>query len=174
MSKQKPTLQDIDVRNLRFYAEMFREHEWSTVQIHWGVFEQTLCEIATRISAAQETAAELVEANAYAARLLKSIGPAEQFPSFEVCIDIVGKLTQLDHALGSRRVYFERSAAELARAMKERDRLGERNQELLEALEDAVSLLDRAPLSYPYNDESNNVRVKARHVMKQCSQWCTP
>ena len=40
----------IDIKNLRFYAEMFRQHEWSTVVIHWGVFEQTLKEIADRIA----------------------------------------------------------------------------------------------------------------------------
>lgn len=40
---------DIDVSNLRFYSEMFRQHEWSTCVIHWGVFEQTLKEIADRI-----------------------------------------------------------------------------------------------------------------------------
>jgi hypothetical protein len=39
----------IDISNLRFYAEMFKQHQWSTVAIHWGVFEQTLREIADRI-----------------------------------------------------------------------------------------------------------------------------
>jgi hypothetical protein len=43
---------EIDIANLRFYAEMFRQHEWSTVVIHWGVFEQTLKEIAGRIEVA--------------------------------------------------------------------------------------------------------------------------
>lgn len=39
----------IDIANLRFYARMFREHEWSDTVIHWGVFEQTLNEIAARL-----------------------------------------------------------------------------------------------------------------------------
>lgn len=41
---------EIDIKNLRFYAEMFRQHEWSTHVIHWGVFEQTLNEIADRLA----------------------------------------------------------------------------------------------------------------------------
>ncbi len=39
----------IDVKNLRFYAEMFEQHQWSTIVIHWGVFKQTLNEIADRL-----------------------------------------------------------------------------------------------------------------------------
>jgi hypothetical protein len=51
--KERKTQAEIDVSNLRFYAEMFKQHEWSTVVIHWGVFEQTLREIAERLEAAE-------------------------------------------------------------------------------------------------------------------------
>lgn len=43
--------EEIDVKNLLFYAEMFRQHKWGTVVIHWSVFEATLKEIAGRIDA---------------------------------------------------------------------------------------------------------------------------
>jgi hypothetical protein len=66
-------------------------------------------------ASAKETAAELAEANGYAERLLRSIWPAETHPRFEPCLDMTGKLTQLDHALGSRRVQIEETAAELAK-----------------------------------------------------------
>lgn len=39
----------IDIQNLRFYAELFREHRWSTVVFHWSVFEHTLKDIAGRL-----------------------------------------------------------------------------------------------------------------------------
>ena len=42
---------EIDIKNLLFYAEMFHQHEWGTVVIHWSVFEVTLKEIAGRIDA---------------------------------------------------------------------------------------------------------------------------
>lgn len=53
-----PKQRDIDIKNLRFYADMFRQHEWSTVVIHWGVFEQTLREIADRIAAVPALSAD--------------------------------------------------------------------------------------------------------------------
>lgn len=31
----------IDTANLRFYAALFRAHQWETISISWGVFEQT-------------------------------------------------------------------------------------------------------------------------------------
>ena len=43
---------ELDIKHLRFYADMFREHGWSTVVIHQSVFEHTLREIADRIEAA--------------------------------------------------------------------------------------------------------------------------
>jgi hypothetical protein len=39
--------------------------------------------------------------------------------------------------------------------------------DLVEALQDAVRLLDRAPMIYPYNNESDDVRVKARAALKK-------
>jgi hypothetical protein len=46
-----PKQRGIDISNLRFYADMSRQHEWGTDVIHWGVIEQTLREIANRLSA---------------------------------------------------------------------------------------------------------------------------
>lgn len=60
--ERRLTQPEIDVKNLRFYAEMFRQYEWSTDIIHWGVFEQTLNEIAARIAATQADNARLREA----------------------------------------------------------------------------------------------------------------
>ena len=53
MAASAPTdkQRQIDVSNLAFYAEMFRQHEWGTVVIHWSVFEATLKEVAARIKA---------------------------------------------------------------------------------------------------------------------------
>ena len=53
---------EIDCKNLRFYADMFHEHEWSTVVIHWGVFGATLREIAERYEAMQSANSQLMEA----------------------------------------------------------------------------------------------------------------
>jgi len=39
---------DIDAKNLRFYASLFRQYKWEPPAISWGVFEQTLLEIAIR------------------------------------------------------------------------------------------------------------------------------
>jgi hypothetical protein len=41
-------LLDVDLKNLRFYATQFREHQWQSPWIHWSVFMQTLNEIADR------------------------------------------------------------------------------------------------------------------------------
>lgn len=41
-------LLDVDLKNLRFYATQFREHQWQSPWIHWSVFAQTLNEIANR------------------------------------------------------------------------------------------------------------------------------
>lgn len=38
-----------DVSNLRFYAELFRKHQWQTDVLHWSVFEGTLNQVAERI-----------------------------------------------------------------------------------------------------------------------------
>jgi len=38
-----------DASNLRLYAHLFEEHKWQDPVIHWGVFYQTLNEIAGRI-----------------------------------------------------------------------------------------------------------------------------
>ncbi len=43
---------EIDVKNLRFYASLFLEHHWETLQLSSGVFQQTLNEIADRIEGA--------------------------------------------------------------------------------------------------------------------------
>jgi len=53
---------EIDIKNLRFYAEMFRQHEWGTVVIHWSVFEQTLKEIASRMNSLRKQRDELLVA----------------------------------------------------------------------------------------------------------------
>jgi len=53
LMKERKSQAEIDVSNLRFYAEMFKQHEWSTIVIHWGVFEQTLREIAERLEASE-------------------------------------------------------------------------------------------------------------------------
>jgi len=41
---------EIDISNLRFYAQMAKLHKWETDIIHWGVVHQTLIEIADRIA----------------------------------------------------------------------------------------------------------------------------
>ena len=38
---------------------------------------------------------------------------------------------------------------------------------LIEALKAAIRLLDRVPLSFPYNDESNDVRISARAAISK-------
>jgi len=47
--KISQTQAELDVKNLRFYADMFQEHHWQTAWIHWSVFAQTLREIAARL-----------------------------------------------------------------------------------------------------------------------------
>lgn len=47
--------QRIDVKNLRFYAECFRQQQWEVACISWTVFEATLNEIADRIEAEGRT-----------------------------------------------------------------------------------------------------------------------
>jgi hypothetical protein len=49
---------DIDISNLRFCAEMFKEHQWETVVTHWTVFEKTLREIADRLNGLNEAVAQ--------------------------------------------------------------------------------------------------------------------
>lgn len=55
-------LSDIDISNLRFYAELFRENGWETNHIANGVFPVTLEEIATRYISLDALARELREA----------------------------------------------------------------------------------------------------------------
>ncbi len=42
-------LGDHDLKNLRFYAAQFKDHQWQSPWIHWSVFHQTLNEIADRV-----------------------------------------------------------------------------------------------------------------------------
>lgn len=62
----RPTQSEIDISNLRFYAELFREHKWETQWVHWSVFVQTLTEVADRIAGlvAERDAALAREAHA--------------------------------------------------------------------------------------------------------------
>lgn len=56
------TQDEIDVKNLRFYATLFAAHQWETPQLHWSVFAQTLEEIANRmaeLSALKQSAEEM-------------------------------------------------------------------------------------------------------------------
>jgi hypothetical protein len=43
------TQREVDVKNLRFYAQMAKEFNWRTDVIHQSVVVQTLQEIAARI-----------------------------------------------------------------------------------------------------------------------------
>ena len=62
----KKSQAQLDELNLRFYSEMFKQHEWGTDVIHWSVFHATLKEIADRYAA---LFAEVVELRRDRARL---------------------------------------------------------------------------------------------------------
>jgi hypothetical protein len=121
MSEQKPTPGPWQREGVTiFQLNEAGTNRWSAL-VQGRVSEisaKELYEIAEMMRSAPETAAELVEANGYAERLLKSIWPEHEYPRFKVCTDMLGKLTQLDHALGSRRVKLEETAAELARKVE--------------------------------------------------------
>lgn len=47
------TQNEIDVKNLRLYAQLFREHQWQTRNLHWSVFAATLEMIAERLEVSE-------------------------------------------------------------------------------------------------------------------------
>jgi len=55
------TQAEIDVSNLRFYAQMFNEYKWETDVLHWSVFRGTLEEIASRYENLVRQAAQASE-----------------------------------------------------------------------------------------------------------------
>lgn len=40
---------EIDVKNLHFYGDLFRDNKWEACGLHWSVFEYSLKEIARRV-----------------------------------------------------------------------------------------------------------------------------
>lgn len=67
----KSEQQNLDIKNLRFYVELFHKNGWETDVLHNSVFKATLAEIANRITESQEDAADLRAKRAAAERSLK-------------------------------------------------------------------------------------------------------
>lgn len=78
----------------------------------------------------------------------------------------VGTTVQINVYEGSRPVFQAHTPEEAARLVAllnagvDAERMEKLNHELLEALKTALGVLDHAPLSYPYNDQSHDARAK--------------
>lgn len=66
----------VDIKNLRFYADLFKEHQWQTDILHWTVFEATLKEIAERYAALQSELSALKGENE---RLKKELAEVRKY-----------------------------------------------------------------------------------------------
>ncbi len=113
-----------DVSNLRFYARLFEEHKWQDPVIHWGVFHQTLNEIASRIETLRT---QLATANERAERarkesadkaekireLVKGIDGAEYWAPLDAVAYIVKGFRQLlaEQGQGKSKQEAEQDAA---------------------------------------------------------------
>lgn len=73
----------------------------------------------------EELARKHAEAQGYADRLLRSIWPEDKFPAFQPLSDMLGMLTQLDHAFGSAQHLQMQMQAELKAALAVAKQLAE-------------------------------------------------
>lgn len=87
----------IDIKNLRFYARLFLEHHWETLQISSGVFQQTLKEIADRLDSSEKDKADAVAAE----RERCAQKAKEQHCKHDCCHEGCGEAWKIESAIRS-------------------------------------------------------------------------